>query len=308
MPQPHVVILLASCQGAAHLPAQLHSIAGQTHSNWSLIVSDDGSADGTRDIVAEFGTGHRRDRVALIDGPRTGATMNFLSLLDHVPAGALAAFCDQDDLWFPDKLARAVDALTLQGGPAHYAARTIITDQNLCPVTGSRHFHRPLGIRNALVQACMAGNTSVFNPASVTLLQQAAPHARRAGIISHDWWAYQVLAAADARLIHDRRPALLYRQHPKSAVGRNDTLPALSARLRKLLAGEFGTWLRANCASLTPLDLPQSSRTALEHLDRMLTRPGPQALRALRQGRFYRQTTAGTAALALSAMTGALHA
>ncbi|TGN54321.1 glycosyltransferase [Paracoccus liaowanqingii] len=308
MPQPHVVILLASYQGAPHLQVQLDSIAAQSHEAWSLVVSDDGSTDGTLEIVQRFAAGVAAGRVTLVEGPRRGATQNFLSLLSHVPPESLAAFCDQDDRWHPDKLSRAVEALASANGPVHYAARTIITDAALRPIAGSRRFHRPLGFRNAVVQACMAGNTSVFDPAAVQLLQQAAPHARRAEIVAHDWWAYQVTSAFGARMIHDPRPALLYRQHPRSEVGRNDTLPALTARLRKLLAGDFGAWLQANHASLAPLDLPPDSRASLNHLHRMLTCPGPQALRAMRQGRFYRQTRAGTAALALSALSGALRA
>lgn len=303
---PHVVILLASFQGATHLQVQLDSIAGQTHRDWSLVVSDDGSRDGTRDVVGLFGATRPHGQVTLIDGPQAGATQNFLSLLDHVPPDAMAAFCDQDDLWFPDKLTRAVAALAAASGPAHYAARTIITDAALNPLTPSRSFPRPLGFRNALVQACMAGNTSVFNSNAVRLLQRAVPHARQAGIVSHDWWAYQVTAGHGATLIYDPEPSLLYRQHPRSEVGRNDTLPALTARLRQLFAGQFGGWLRANHASLEPLDLPDDSQAALTQMQRMITTAGPQSLAALRQGGFYRQTRAATVALALSAFSGAL--
>lgn len=308
MTSPHVVILLATYQGAAHLRTQLTSIAGQSFRRWSLVVSDDNSTDGTREMVADFAQDRPPGQIRLIDGPRRGATANFLSLLDQVPSGAWAAFCDQDDLWFPDKLARAVAAMAHQSGAAHYAARTIITDADLRPLVPSRQFHRPLGFRNALVQACMAGNTSVFNARAVALLQAAVPHARRAGVISHDWWAYQVTAAQGAQLIHDPQPALLYRQHARSEVGRNDTAPALAARFRKLMGGEFGIWLRAGYDSLAPLDLPQDSRLALAQLDQMLSRPGLAAVAALRRGGFYRQTRAATAALVLSALTGALRA
>ncbi len=304
----HVVILMATWQGAPHLGTQLDSIVAQTHTDWSLIVSDDGSTDETRQIIERFAADRPAGQVRLVDGPRSGATRNFLSLLDHMPPDALAAFCDQDDQWLPHKLARAVATLQRLDGPAHYAASTIITDANLRPLAPSRRFLRPLGFRNALVQACMAGNTSVFNAPTVALLKHASPHALRAGVISHDWWAYQVSAGYGATLIHDPEPGLLYRQHPRSEVGRNDTLPALTARLRKLMAGQFGEWMRANHASLTPLDLPPDSRTTLDHLGRMLNGTGPQALMALRRGKFYRQTRPGTAALALSALTGALRA
>lgn len=149
-PAPHVTILLASFQGAAFLGQQLRSIADQTHRNWSLILSDDGSTDGTQDIAARFAASRPAGQVRVIDGPSAGATQNFLHLLQTAPEGAIA-FCDQDDVWFPDKLARAVDALRPHDGPAHYAARTVICDETLKPLTGSRHFRRPFGFRNALI-------------------------------------------------------------------------------------------------------------------------------------------------------------
>ncbi|WP_156118056.1 glycosyltransferase [Paracoccus sp. PAMC 22219] len=129
----HVVILMATWQGAPHLGTQLDSIAAQTHADWSLVVSDDGSTDRTRQIVERFAADRPTGQVRLVDGPRAGATRNFLSLLDHVPPDALAAFCDQDDQWLPHKLARAVAALQGLAGPAHYAASTIITDATCAP-------------------------------------------------------------------------------------------------------------------------------------------------------------------------------
>lgn len=308
MPSSHVVILLATYQGAPYLPAQLDSITAQSHTDWSLIVSDDGSTDRTIQILDDFAARMPPGRVTRVQGPAAGATQNFLSLLDRVPQGAMAAFCDQDDQWFPDKLARAVDALSSCDGPAHYAARTIIADGDLRPLAPSRRFLRPLGIRNALVQACMAGNASVFNSAAADLLRQALPHAQLADVVSHDWWAYQVTAAFGARLIHDPQPVLLYRQHAQSEVGRNDTLPALVARLRKLMEGQFGSWLHANLASLAPLAplMPETSRHALARLEVMLNAPGPRSAMAMKQGGFYRQTRAATAALAMSALSGAL--
>lgn len=310
MSRRHVTVLLASYRGASHIGTQLASLAAQDYREWSLIASDDGSDDGTRDILSEFAAAQPEGRVRLVSGPGRGATANFLSLLDHVPEGHLAAFCDQDDLWFPDKLGRAVAAMDGIRRPVHYAARTIITDAALRPICGSRLFHRPLGLRNALVQACMAGNTSVYNAPAVDILKQGAAEAAEAGVISHDWWAYQLMAGMGADLIHDRHPALLYRQHENSAVGRNDTAPALLTRLRKVVQGEFGSWMAANLRALTPL-LPAMSaenRRTITLCREMLEMPGLQAARRMRQLGLYRQTTAGTTALLLSAATGRLSA
>ncbi|SCY78035.1 Glycosyl transferase family 2 [Paracoccus tibetensis] len=303
------MILLASYQGAAHIGAQLDSIAVQTHRDWSLIVSDDGSTDGTRDIVRDFAARFPSGRVALVDGPRKGATPNFLSLLARAPEGAALAFSDQDDLWLPGKLSRALDVVS-GAQPAHYAARTIITDENLCPLTGSRLFHRPFGLRNALVQALMAGNTSVFNPAAARLLKEGAAAAEAAQIPAHDWWAYQLMAAAGARLVHDPQPALLYRQHPRSEVGRNDTLGALALRARRLAQGEFGDWMASNLDALAGAEhlLTKEGRDLLHAVRPLIDMSGAEAVRLILKTGLYRQTRAGTAALLSAAAAGRLRA
>lgn len=302
-----VTILLASHQGADFIGAQLRSIAGQTFRNWRLIVSDDGSDDGTPGIVADFAASCPPGRVRMVSGPCRGATQNFLHLLLIAPDGPIA-FCDQDDVWFPDKLARAMAALAARPGPTHYAARTIITDTALNAVAPSRHFTRPLGFRNALVQAIMAGNTSVFDARAAALLKQAAGAARHHDIPAHDWWAYQITAGAGARLIHDPRPVLFYRQHPRSEMGRNDTLPAMAQRAGLLMAGDYGGWLARNHAALDAVRtglLPQN-RTVLDLLGHALRQAGPRAGATLARARLYRQTGAGTAALYAAALTGRL--
>lgn len=302
-----VTILLASYRGAAFIGAQLDSIAAQSFQHWRLIVSDDGSSDGTRDIVENFAASCRDGQVQLIDGPRRGATQNFLHLLSVAPEGMIA-FCDQDDVWFPDKLARAVGALAPHRGPAHYAARTIIADAALTPMVESRHFPRPLGFRNALVQAIMAGNTSVFNAEAAAILQRCVRPAQAYDIPSHDWWAYQVASGAGAALIHDVKPVLFYRQHAQSEMGRNDTIGALSQRMAMLLAGEYGGWLATNQAALDAVRsefLPENRRI-LDRFGEVLRRPGPLAAATMARLGLYRQTRAGTAALFAAALLGRL--
>lgn len=302
-----VTILLASYQGGPFIGAQLDSIAAQTHRNWRLVVSDDGSGDETCGIVADFAASRPAGQVRLIDGPRRGATRNFLNLLSVAPDGPLA-FCDQDDVWFPDKLARAVAALSLHDGPAHYAARTIITDAALAPVAESRHFRRPLGFRNALVQAIMAGNTSVFNAQAAAILRRCVPAAQALNIESHDWWAYQVTSGAGAVLMHDPQPALFYRQHSRSVMGRNDTVAAMSQRIGRLLAGDYGGWLAANHAALHAVrsELLPENRRILDQFGAALHLPGPVAAAHMARLALYRQTRTGTAALFAAALMGRL--
>lgn len=303
----HVTILLASFRGARFIGAQLDSIETQTYRDWRLIVSDDGSDDGTPQIVADFAASRPAGQVRIVEGPGRGATQNFLHLLSITPDGAIA-FSDQDDVWFPDKLARAMAALSIHQGPAHYAARTVITDHDLRPLAPSRHFPRPLGFQNALVQAIMAGNTSVFNAQAAAILRRCVGPAQQNDLKAHDWWAYQVTAGAGAALIHDPSPALFYRQHRHSVTGRNDTVRALSQRVGMLLAGEYGTWLAANHAALQAVqsELKPVNRRILKRSGTLLQRPGPVAAMELARLGLYRQTRTGTAALFAAALAGRL--
>lgn len=305
--EPEVVILLASYQGARFLPAQLDSIAAQSHRNWSLIISDDGSTDGSRDIVDRFACRHGNQRVTLVDGPCAGATANFLHLLQIAPEGKILAFSDQDDVWMPQKLARAVTALHQTTGPTHYAARTLICDEYLRPLAQSRHFRRPFGFRNALIQACMAGNTSVFNAGAARILKAGAAHARDAGVVSHDWWAYQLLSGSGGQILRDHQPVLHYRQHGRSEIGRNDTALALIKRLGMLFTGDFGQWLHANTKALAAAEtLTDENRRTLAEFGKALELPGPLAAARLRRLGLYRHTRAGSAAFHAAALAGRL--
>ncbi|MCE5974160.1 glycosyltransferase [Sinirhodobacter sp. WL0062] len=308
MSAPHVAILMAVRNGARHLPAQLDSIAGQEHTNWTLLVSDDGSRDGSSGVISGFAL--RGHRVICLDGPRQGAGANFLSLVrrmqGHVPAKSWLAFADQDDVWLPDRLARGIAALEGIAGPALYCSRTWITDERLEHRRISLPCQRPLGFRNALVQNVAAGNTILLNPAGARLANAAAPEAAR--IVMHDWWIYQLLSGAGARMVHDDRPALLYRQHSGNEIGANDGAGAKLHRIGQLFAGHYRQWNSVNVAALNASAhrLTPENRALLSGFTDVRRSPLWRRPGALWRLGLYRQSRASTAALWLAAMLGRL--
>lgn len=301
-----ITVLLAMYNGARHLQQQLDSIAVQAFTAWDLLVSDDGSTDDSRAILARFATRFAPGRVRLIEGPRRGSAANFLHLLTQAPEGAVA-FCDQDDRWRPDKLARAVEALAPERGPAIYSARTTICDENLVPLAPARLFHGPFGFENALVQCATAGNTIVLNPAGAALVRRAAPAGIAAQVPAHDWFAYQVLTGAGGAVVRDTDEVVFYRQHAANLMGRNDTFAAGKARFRKLFDGEFGGWLHRNIAALSSAGtlLPEH-RATMAGFARAIQTGGPRAVAELSRLGIHRQTRAGTMALYLAAAGGRL--
>ena len=92
--------------GAPFLADQLKSIAQQTHADWALFASDDGSDDETREILERFASNQRQNTVVR-GGPGKGTCANFLSLAaDQTIYADYFAFIDQDDIWHPEKLER----------------------------------------------------------------------------------------------------------------------------------------------------------------------------------------------------------
>lgn len=308
MPQPpHITILLATYQGARFLRAQLDSIRDQDFTNWSLIISDDRSHDDTRAIAAEFAAEQAPGRVTMTEGPGLGATRNFLSLIGHVPQGSWLAFCDQDDVWLPGKLHRATQMIGDQAAPMLYSARTVICDDNLQQLRESRLFDGPFDFRNALVQACTAGNTCVANPAATDLLLQGRSAAEQANIHSHDWWAYQLISGSGGRIVWDRQPMVMYRQHHLNESGRNDTVAAMAQRIGMLMGGPYSDWVRRNIAALLDSGLLTAENAALAQAFRTaLDQPGPVAARKMWQLGLRRQNMPGNLALFAAAITGRL--
>jgi glycosyltransferase involved in cell wall biosynthesis len=302
------MIALGSYNGARFLDAQLDSLAAQSWTRWRLVVSDDGSTDATRDIVARFAAAHPARDVQLIEGPGQGATRNFLHLLDQAAQGEWLAFCDQDDVWLPERLDRGMAQIGSISGPAATASRTIICDHELRPLGPAPLFSRPAAFRNALVQACLPGNTFLANPAAVSILKAGAGAAAAAGVVSHDWWAYQLLSGAGATIIRDPALTVLYRQHRGNVMGRNDTMRARLARVALLGAGTYGHWLYDNCTALQGgRDLLTAENAGrLDRFQAALQASGPSAAAHLMLLGVYRQTRAGTAALLAAALAGRL--
>lgn len=304
---PHVTILLATYQGARFLRQQLDSIRDQDFANWSLIISDDGSQDETRAIAREFAAQQPDGQVRLLDGPGLGATRNFLSMIGHVPQGSWLAFCDQDDVWLPEKLGRAVDLIGDEAQAALYSARTVISDDDLKPLRESRMFSGPFDFRNALVQACTAGNTCLANAAGTEFLRAGQAAAEAAGIHSHDWWAYQLISGAGGRIFWDPQPVVLYRQHHLNESGRNDTVAAMAQRISMLMGGPYGDWLRRNIAALLGSGILTDENARLaQDFRQALDLPGPAASRRMRQLGLRRQNRPGNLALYTAAATGRL--
>ena len=298
---PTLNILMATRNGSRFIGAQLDSLLDQTHADWQLWVSDDGSQDETCARVRAFGAAHPGRLRRLRRGPGQGSAANFLSLLaDPAVAGTWVAFCDQDDVWMAHKLTRAVAQITAADRPSIYASRTVLTDACLRTQRLSARQSKPLEFGNALVQNVLAGNTIVMPPAVTDVMRGSLDAARRAQVPFHDWWMYLMATGAGMGVIYDDTPGAFYRQHAGNLIG--DAALRRLDRLRAVADGRYAQWMARNTAALcevqdllTPASAAQLSQLTSWRSAPRWTRGRPQTLG------LYRQTLAGNAALAFLA-------
>ncbi len=304
--EPLITILMGTRNGARFLQPQLDSFLAQTHRNWALLVSDDGSEDATVAILRQFRGDHPNRSIRMVSGPQQGAAANYLSLLCAGDIGAgYVALSDQDDVWLPGKLARAIAALQREpdGIAVAYGARTILADEGLRPYGTSPRLRGPTGFRNALVQNIVAGNCAVLNGAAVALLRQAG---LQPTVPFHDWWIYLLITGSGGRVVVDPEPVLIYRQHAANALGTSIGLRALSHRAGRVGNRDYAGWVQANLAALDGVGvlLTPDSRATLAKFRRALACTGVRRAWAIWRLGLRRQTAAGTALLLLAAVMG----
>ena len=75
--RPSITVVMTSFNCKKYLPMQIDSILNQTYQNWNLIIADDGSTDGTREIAERYSKTH--PGIEVITHRNVGVSKNFES-------------------------------------------------------------------------------------------------------------------------------------------------------------------------------------------------------------------------------------
>jgi len=255
------LVFLCSYNGEQFIADQLASIFAQTVPV-QVVVSDDGSTDRTIVIVKEFAA--KGFPVEIVSGPRLGSGLNFLSIFGRADLinHHFLAFSDQDDIWHPDHLERAIAMIGECQGPALYGSRTRWISETGQFIRISPRRTKPMSFGNAMIQCFAGGNTFVLNRDASRWLGQRIPALDFSSQISHDWFLYQIMMAAGHQVTFDPEPSINYRQHSQNVLGENRSLNARFARLRLLLSGRYRRQVDAHYDALSQLS-PSFSKNNL---------------------------------------------
>lgn len=222
-----VILITSTYNGASYLPALLDSIFAQTYPNIDLYVRDDGSTDGTVGILREY---LRRapigKRIVLIndqtdDWSNKGAHQSYHELIRSLPDADYYIFCDQDDVWMPDKVERAVSHMerfpdTL---PVLYTHNYYVCDNDLKPehTLPDRENVSPEAMASvSLARVIMTGTWAGVGMAQAfnhTLRKLTFQSGEFDPSIAIDCWISWVVAGMNGALIYDRKPLAYYRRH-----------------------------------------------------------------------------------------------
>lgn len=211
-----VNVLISTYNGERYICEQIDSILNQTWPAIRIYVRDDGSTDGTMEILRGYA---RRGQIRLFHGKNIGYGRSFGRLLKTAEEGDYWAFCDQDDVWLPDKVKWAVEWLEKQPRdlPALFGSSYELTDETMKKVTGVVLPPRyTLDFRRSLTDCVYMGFAMTFNR-PLRALMLAGDMDR---ITSHDWWA-QILALRFGIHHFDRRIAAKHRRLDTSVSGMN---------------------------------------------------------------------------------------
>jgi glycosyltransferase involved in cell wall biosynthesis len=220
-----VEVLLATFNGESFLREQIDSILGQDYADLRVLARDDGSSDGTVDILNKY---HERfpDRFRLLptDRPSGGAKWNFLKLMKASKANYIS-FCDQDDVWLPNKVSSSMNAMReLESNWGRSIPFLVFTDLQLVD-SNLRVLHRsfwefmsidPSDIHrlNRVLMVCVVtGCTAMVNRPLLELAKRMPSEASM-----HDRWI-GLIAATMGKATIIRKQTVLYRQHGKNILG-----------------------------------------------------------------------------------------
>ncbi len=128
---PLVSVLMASCNHATYVGAAIESVLGQTYQHWEMIVCDDGSADGTADVIRRYSERDARVRLIRQENRGASAALNAAYLQSH---GDVICLMDSDDLYHRSKLEAVLDCLRREDAGLLIHAMTTI-DREGTPMT-----------------------------------------------------------------------------------------------------------------------------------------------------------------------------
>ncbi len=215
---PKVTILLSTYNGEKYIIEQLDSLLAQTYPNICIFIRDDASTDNTVHLINNYIKQHPQHPINWLPDTsdcNLGYQKSFWSLLQNCPASDYYSFCDQDDIWFPDKVESGVQSLNNFDSkiPLLYTSSVDYYSMDLQFMGHSQKINLPVTLKDVLFYCPAFGFTIMIND---TLRKIAVSSVIKYDNIPHDNWCLKI-AAALGTIIYNDIPCAKYRRHNATA-------------------------------------------------------------------------------------------
>lgn len=235
---PKVAVLLAAYNGMRWIEEQMASILGQSGVDVTVYISVDPSSDGTEVWCSRLAATESNIVLLPTAGKFGGASRNFFRLIRDVEIDHFeyVAFADQDDLWYADKLLRAVSRMEQQKAEAYSSnviafwpdGKTRLLDKAQAQVEW-----------DYLFEAAGPGCTYVLNKRLIMSIKASVVTnwdvLQRVSL--HDWFFYAYARSHGFKWFIDAVPSMDYRQHEHNQVGANAGFKSILSRYRTINNG-----------------------------------------------------------------------
>ncbi len=276
--EEQIDVLLASYNGEKYIEAQILSILNQTYKNIKLIISDDCSTDGTVDILKKYAQEDERIELHLQE-KNLGVVKNIEFLLKNVSSN-LYMLADQDDVWLPEKIEKAVEVLNKENADLVFGDLKVV-DKNLNTIYDSfakymlldRKIKKYIGNQKLnYLYNCVTGCTVLSKK---KFIKEILPLPTLSKHMIHDHWI-GLIVSFNGKLAYMPEKYILYRQHGDNEVGTKKISHEMTDinDVRNLFIdvklGVFESYVEYN--SKFPKDLQKLNVEALEYYKMLKTK------------------------------------
>jgi len=233
-----IAVILAVYNGVEWLSEQLNSILDQEGVEVTIFISIDPSTDASEAFCNQLSMQHKNITLLPSVGKFGGAAKNFFRLIRDVDFSDFdyVSFSDQDDIWFEDKLVRAVNKIVetkSDGYSSNVIAFWPSGQQKLIEKS------QPQREWDYLFEAAGPGCTYVMTVRLASEIKKTVVSSwvevSKLGL--HDWYSYAFARANGFNWYIDPQPSMLYRQHCNNQVGVNKGWKAFLYRFKKIAGG-----------------------------------------------------------------------
>ena len=242
-----LIVLMSTYNGEQYIRQQLVSLLDQDFKPDKIYIRDDGSTDDTVNILEEYASQH--SFISYYCGKRNkGPGRSFFELIRECEKADYYALCDQDDVWFKDKLSTAVEELNKYDNsePLLYCSKYTLTDSDLNPIDSDvSDLYNFSDFQHSLVYHTAPGCTFVFNDAAKEKIIQYDPDQEY--FVIHDAIIHKVVTMF-GKMILDRSSHMFYRQHSGNQIGMTaNKAKTFFGRISRFLNGKMKNY-RSNTA------------------------------------------------------------